>query len=306
MNKALPRVVREPLRKRDHSIPVMLAPYATMFVYFVGLPIIVAIFLSFTYFNTVQRPYLIGLSNYISILTQDTVFLRNVLPNTLKFAILVGPLGYVLQFLLAWVLTQVPKWPRTILSLLFYSPSITAGVAMSVIWKIVFSGDQLGYINHLLMNWNLISEPIQFLTSPEYLMPIMVLVTLWAGMGIGFLAMMSGILNIDPELFEAGYIDGVRNRFQEIIYVTVPSMKPQMLFGAVMAIVTAFSAGSIGVELTGTNPTPQYAGQLMVNHIEDYGILQYDMGYAAALSVILLIIIAVFSRVANRLFAERD
>lgn len=291
---------------RDLSIPAMLVPYWLMFLYFVGLPIMVAIALSFTYFNTVQQPTYIGLTNYINILTQDTVFLRNVLPNTLKFAILVGPMGYMLQFLLAWVLTQVPKWPRTILSLLFYSPSITAGVAMSVIWKIVFSGDQLGYLNNMLLSWGIVSEPVQFLTSPEYLMPIMVIVTLWAGMGIGFLAMMSGILNIDPELFEAGYIDGVRNRFQEIIYITIPSMKPQMLFGAVMSIVTAFSAGSIGVDLTGTNPTPQYAGQLMVNHIEDHGILQYDMGYAAALSVMLLIIIAVFSRVATRLFVEKD
>ena len=292
--------------KGDLSTPVMLAPYALLFSYFVLLPILVAIGLSFTYFNTVQTPSFIGLTNYVNIFTQDTVFLRNVLPNTLKFAVLVGPLGYCLQFLLAWALTQVPKWPRTILALLFYSPSITSGVAMAVIWKIIFSGDQLGYINNLLMRLHVVTEPVQFLASVDFLMPIMVIVTLWGSMGIGFLAMMGGILNISPEIYEAGYIDGIRSRFQEIIYITVPSMKPQMLFGAVMAIVNAFSAGNIGVDLTGANPTPQYAGQLMVNHIEDYGILQYDMGYAAALSVVLLLIIAVFSKVANTLFAEKD
>ena len=300
-------MTKHPRRIRgDLSTPVMLAPYALLFSYFVLLPILVAIYLSFTYFNTVQAPGFIGLTNYVNIFTQDTVFLRNVLPNTLKFAVLVGPLGYCLQFLLAWVLTQVPKWPRTILALLFYSPSITSGVAMAVIWKIIFSGDQLGYLNNLLIRLKFVTEPVQFLASVDFLMPIMVIVTLWGSMGIGFLAMMGGILNISPEIYEAGYIDGVSNRFQEIVYITVPSMKPQMLFGAVMAIVNAFSAGNIGVDLTGANPTPQYAGQLMVNHIEDYGILQYDMGYAAALSVVLLLIIAVFSKVANTLFTEKD
>jgi len=298
--------MRRKLLGRDLSSPVMLGPYALLFSYFVLLPILVAIYLSFTYFNTVQPPEFIGLTNYVNIFTQDTVFLRNVLPNTLKFAILVGPLGYCLQFLLAWVLTQVPKWPRTILALLFYSPSITSGIAMAVIWKIIFSGDQLGYLNNLLISLKFISEPVQFLASVDYLLPIMIIVTLWGSMGIGFLAMMGGILNISPEIYEAGYIDGVSNRFQEIVYITIPSMKPQMLFGAVMAIVNAFSAGNIGVDLTGANPTPQYAGQLMVNHIEDYGILQYDMGYAAALSVVLLLLIAVFSKIANTLFTEKD
>ena len=149
-------------------------------------------------------------------------------------------------------------------------------------------------------------KPIQWLQSPEYLMPIMVIVTLWASMGIGFLAMLGGVLNIDPELYEAGYIDGIKNRFQEVIYITIPSMRPQMLFGAVMAIVGTFSAGAIGVDLSGANPTPQYSGQLMANHIEDYGFLRYDMGYAAALSVILLLMILVFSKVANKLFGDKD
>jgi multiple sugar transport system permease protein len=268
--------------------------------------VFVAMTLSLSYFNTVQAPKFVGLQNYIAIFTQDEVFMKNVLANTLKFSLIVGPGGYVLQFLLAWMLAQIPKWPRTILSLALYTPSLTAGVAITVIWKVVFSGDRFGYLNQFLLLRGFIDKPIQWLQSPQYIMTIMIIVSLWSSMGIGFLAMLGGIMNIDPQLYESGYIDGIKNRFQAIIYITIPSMRPQMLFGAVMSIVGAFSAGSIGVDLTGTNPTPQYSGQLMVNHIEDHGFLRYDMGYASAISVLLLIIIYLFTRSANKLFADKD
>jgi multiple sugar transport system permease protein len=230
--------------------------------------------------------------------------MKYVLPNTIEFAVIVGPFGYAMAFMLAWMLAQLPKLPRTVFALILYSPSMTSGVAMAVVWKTLFSGDQSGYLNSLLLNMNLIQEPIQWLQSPQYLMPIMIVVTLWSSMGVGFLAMLAGILEVNPELYEAGALDGISNRFQEIIYITIPSMKPQMLFGAVMAIVGTFQAGAIGVILSGTNPTPQYAGQLIVNHIEDYGFLRYEMGYAAAVSVVLLLMVLFFTRVSNRLFAS--
>ncbi len=293
-------------KKLDLSIPVLLGPYVILFLFFIVLPIVIAVILSFTYFNTVETPEFTGLGNYIAVLTQDEVFLKNVLPNTIKFSLIVGPVGYALQFLLAWALAQIQKAPRTILALIFYSPSMTIGVATAVIWKTIFSGDQYGYANFILMRLNLIDKPVQWLQQADYILPIMILVTLWGSMGVGFLAMLSGVMNIDAELYEAGYIDGIKNRFQEILYITIPSMKPQMLFGAVMAIVTTFSTGKVGVDLTGVNPTPQYAGSTMVTHIEDYGFLQYDMGYAAAVSVILLLIIYLVSRVATKLFGEKE
>lgn len=263
-----------------------------------------AVLLSFTFFDAVQSPRFIGLNNYIALITQDDIFMRYVLPNTIQFAVLVGPGGYVVAFILAWMLAQLPRLPRTIFALILYSPSMTAGVAMAVVWKTLFSGDQTGYLNSFLMGLNLIQEPVQWLQSPQYLMTIMIVVTLWSSMGIGFLAMLAGILEISPELYEAGAIDGVSNRWQEIFHITIPSMKPQMLFGAVMAIVGTFQAGAIGVTLSGSNPTPQYAGQLIVNHIEDYGFLRYEMGYAAAVSVVLLLMVLFFSRIANRLFGS--
>jgi multiple sugar transport system permease protein len=240
------------------------------------------------------------------LLTQDDIFMRYVLPNTIKFAVLVGPGGYVMAFLLAWILAQLPKVPRTIFALILYSPSMTTGVAMAAVWKTLFSGDQNGYLNSFLLGLNMIQEPIQWLQSPEYLMTIMIVVTLWSSMGVGFLAMLAGILEINPELYEVGALDGISNRFQEIIYITIPSMKPQMLFGAVIAIVATFQAGAIGVTLSGANPTPQYAGQLIVNHVEDYGFLRYEMGYAAAVSVVLLLMVLFFSGIANKLFASDE
>ncbi len=280
-----------------------IAMYALLFIIFIVVPVVVAIVLSFTSFDTIQFPKFTGLKNYIALLTQDDIFMKYVLPNTIQFAVLVGPGGYILSFLLAWILAQLPKRPRTILALILYSPSMTSGVAMAVVWKALFSGDQNGYMNSMLMNLNVIQEPIQWLQSPQYLMTIMIVVTLWGSMGVGFLAMLAGLLEINPELYEAGSLDGIHTRAQEIIHITIPSMKPQMLFGAVMAIVGTFQAGAIGVILSGGNPTPQYAGQLIVNHIEDYGFLRYEMGYAAAVSVVLLLMVWLFSRVATKLFA---
>jgi multiple sugar transport system permease protein len=291
---------------REGSAYAFLSMYGLAFIVFIVLPVIAAIALSFTFFDTIQFPSFIGLKNYVVLLTQDEIFMKYVLPNTIQFAVIVGPGGYALAFILAWMLAQLPKLPRTIMALILYSPSMTTGVAMTVVWKTIFSGDQNGYLNAYLLSLNAIQEPIQWLQSPQYLMVIMIVVTLWSSMGVGFLAMLAGILEINPELYEAGSLDGISNRFQEIIHITIPSMKPQMLFGAVIAIVATFQAGTIGVTLSGTNPTPQYAGQLIVNHIEDFGFLRYEMGYAAAVSVALLLMVLLFSRLANRLFGSEE
>lgn len=291
---------------KEGSAYAFLSSYALMFIIFIIVPVLVAFILSFTIFDTIQFPRWNGLKNYVVLITQDDVFMKYVLPNTIKFAVIVGPGGYLLSFTLAWILAQLPKGPRTVLALILYSPSMTSAVTMSAVWLTLFSGDQNGYLNSFLLEMNAIPEPIQWLKSPEYLMTIMIAVTLWSSMGVGFLAMLAGILEINPELYEAASLDGISSRLQEIVYITIPSMKPQMLFGAVMAIVATFQAGAIGVTLSGGNPTPQYSGQLIVNHIEDYGFLRYEMGYAAAVSVVLLLMVLLFTRVSNRLFSSDD
>ncbi len=282
------------------------APYALVFVVFILIPVLLAVVLSFTNFDAVQWPPRgVGFLNYITLLTSDEVFMQYVLPNTVLYAVIVGIGGYILSFLLAWMLCNLTRMVRTVLSLIIYSPSLTTGVAMTVLWKVIFSGDQTGLLNSWLMSLGVISEPIVWLVDTKYLLPIVIVIGLWSSMGIGFLAMIAGIANSDESLYEAGAIDGISNRFQEMIYITIPQMKPQMLFAAVMAVVNAFQNGMVSALLVG-NPSPGYASQLIVNHIEDYGFLRYEMGYAAAVSVVLLLIVQLFSKAANGLLTEKD
>ncbi len=280
-------------------------PYALLFVIFILTPVVIAIGLSFTSFNSIERPRFVGLLNYINLITTDDTFMKFVLPNTVKYALIVGVGGYILSFLLAWGLANLTKGPRTVFALILYSPSMTTGVAMAVLWKIMFTGDQTGYFNSWLMSIGAINEPVQWLVNTKFLLPIVIIIGLWSSMGVGFLSILAGLLNVDEALYEAAAIDGVRNRFQEMIYVTIPSMKPQMLFAAVMQIVGAFQNGMISTLLAG-NPTPGYAAQLIVNHIEDYGFIRYEMGYAATVSVVLLLIVQIFSSLSGKLFGEKD
>lgn len=295
------------ISRRDNNVHgwYFVAPYALIFAIFILVPVILAIILSFTNFNAIEWPKAVGFLNYITLLTNDDIFMKHVLPNTIVYAVVVGIGGYVLSFILAWALCNLSSGLRTVFALILYSPSMTTGVAMAVLWKVIFSGDQAGLLNSWLMELGIINEPVIWLIDTRYLLPIVIIVGLWSSMGIGFLSMIAGILNTDESLYEASAIDGISNRFQEMIYITIPQMKPQMLFAAVMAIVGAFQNGMISSLLVG-NPSPGYASQLMVNHIEDYGFLRYEMGYAAAVSVVLLLIVQVFSKAANGLLTEKD
>ena len=296
-----------PLEKHlnRHSVFYMQAPFVILFVLFIIIPVVIAIGLSFTDFNSIQKPNFVGLENYINILTNDNIFTKFAIPNTIIYSVIVGVGGYILSFFLAWSLAQIPKGPRTVMAIILYLPSMTAGIMLSTVWQVFFAGDKVGYLNALLLKLDIIQSPITWLSDSRYLMVIMILVSLWSSMGIGFLSMLAGILNVNRELYEAAYIDGVKNRIQEIIYITIPAIKPHMMFGAIMAIVNAFQNGSIGVQLSGANPTPGYAGQLLVTHAEEYAFVRYEMGYSAALSVSLLIIVWGVSQLSKKLFAEK-
>lgn len=296
-NKGILTIIKE-------SPYLFIAPYAVFFILLIVLPVLIAIGLSFTYFNTIEMPQFVGFKNYVDLLTGDFTFLQHSVSNTLLYSIIVGPVGYILAFFLAWMLSQVPHRIRTIYTVIIYSPSITGPIMMSVVWKVIFSGDQTGYLNYYLTQFGLITEPIQWLKSPEYIMPIMIFIGLWSSMGVGFLAMLAGLLNVDRTLYEAAYIDGIRNRWQEIFYITIPSMKPQMLFGAVMAIIGTFNTSGLAATLSGGSPPPQYAGWLIVDHANDFGFVRYEMGYASAITVVLLLIVIVFNKISYKLFGE--
>ncbi|NLF48491.1 MAG: sugar ABC transporter permease [Acholeplasmataceae bacterium] len=292
-------------KRRDLSALFFVGPYMTVFFVFLVLLIIISAILSLTYFDTINAPRWLAFQNYVTLFTQDSDFMQYALPTTIKYALLIGPIGYMISFFMAWLLAQLTHKVRTVLAIILYSPSLTSGVLMSVIWKVVFSGDTRGYLNYFLLNLGFINEPVQWLQNTDFIFGIMVFVGIWSSMSVGFLAMLSGILNINKDLYEAAYVDGMKSKWQEIFYITIPSMKPQMLFGAVMALVGTFNAAGIASALSGSTPPPQMAGWLIVDHMNDYGFARYEMGYASAISVILLLIVLGFNRVATKLFGER-
>ncbi|UVI27303.1 carbohydrate ABC transporter permease [Paenibacillus spongiae] len=301
------RRMRQFLREcwRDRLSYLFLAPFLLCFALFIIVPVVMAALLSVTTFNGFEFPRFIGFKHFINMLTQDVVFMKYTLPNTLKFAIIVGPGGYILSFIFAWLIHQLPKNIRDYFTLALYAPSMVGGVALSVVWAAAFSGDRVGYLNNILLRLGLIDSPHLWLQDPKYLMSIMILVTLWTSMGVGFLAMLGGLQTVNTELYEAGRIDGIKNSLQEVYYITIPSMKPQMLFSGVMAIVGTLKAGAISTQLTGLTITPQYAGHLITNHIDDYAFLRYEWGYASALSVVLLVMSYGLMRLIYLLFGTR-
>ena len=285
---------------------LFIAPFMIMFLIFIIIPVVTAMGLSFTYFNSIEFPEWSGWLNYQTLFSQDIVFLQNVLPNTFKFSFFVGPVGFMLAFFLAWFISQLPNALRMVFALGAYAPSLAAGVAMAVVWQVMFSGDRTGYINSFLLSNGFITEPIIFLLDQGWLLNIMIVIAIWSSMGIGFLALLAGLLNVDQELYDAGKIDGISSRLQEIWYITIPSLKPQLLFAGVMSIVHTLQSGELGVQLSGTNPTPNYAGQVMISHIDDYGFIRFELGYASAISVILLLLMFGLSRIIGYFFSEKE
>lgn len=283
----------------------MIAPYFILFTVFTVIPVIASIVLGFTYFNMLEAPSFIGLSNYVSIFLNDEIFLLAV-KNTIIFAFVTGPVSYILCFILAWLINDLPRFWRTFMTLVFYAPSLSGNLYM--IWQYIFSDDQYGLVNSFLMTFmdlGIIKEPIKWFTDEKYIMTALIIVQLWLSLGAGFLALGAGFKTIDTTVYEAGAIDGIRNRFQELIYITIPSMKRQMLFAAVMQISSSFAVGNISVMLCGF-PSTNYAGHTIMTHIHDYGTVRYDMGYACALSTLLLAVMLVVNKVITALLTEKD
>lgn len=263
-----------------------IAPYAVLFFTFVILPMLTSIWYSFTYYNILEPARFVGLSNYINLILQDEIFLTAV-KNTFVIAVITGPLGYMLSFVFAWFINELPRWLRTIAVVVFYAPSI-AGNAYQI-FGIIFRGDAYGYLNAFLTDWGFIDAPILWLTNPDYILPVCIIVILWMSMGTGFLSFVAGLQGIDKSLYEAGYVDGIRNRWQELYFITLPSMKPMLMFGAVMAITQAFGVCDVTMALAGF-PSTDYAARTVVTHLFDYGYSRFEMGYASAIATLLFLV----------------
>ncbi len=279
--------------KRMKVCYLFLAPYAILFFTFFILPICTSIYYGFTYYNILEPAKFVGVQNYINLVLQDEVFLTSV-KNTFVIAVITGPVGYILSFLFAWFINELPKWLRAIAVVIFYAPSI-AGNAYTI-FSIIFRGDAYGYLNSILMDFGFIDAPLLWLTNPTYIMPVLIIVILWMSMGTGFLSFVAGFQGIDKSMYEAGYVDGVRNRWQELYHITLPSMKPMLLFGAVMSITSAFNVCDVPRALAGY-PSTDYAARTVVTHLFDYGFSRFEMGYASAIATLLFLVMIICKKV---------
>lgn len=269
--------------KKNKSLYLMLAPFFILFTIFTVLPVGFAMVMSFTDYNVIQTPNFVGLDNYISLFLNDPLFLTAI-KNSFILAVIIGPCGYILSFLMAWMLCELNDTLRVILTVILYGPSISGNAYM--IWTLIFSSDSTGFANSWLMSSGLINEPILWLQDTNYMMLIIIIVQLWMSFGVGFLSFISGLQGVDKAQLEAGMVDGITNRWQELWYIVLPSMRPVLLFGAVMSITSAFSVS--GSALTGF-PSTGYATHSIIDHLTDYGTTKLEMGYASALAVILFV-----------------
>jgi multiple sugar transport system permease protein len=272
--------------KRNKHAYVLLAPYFIIFCVFTVIPVLMSVVLSFSYFNMLEPPRWVGWDNYARLFVQDDVFLI-ALKNTFLFAFITGPISYVACFLFAWLINELPPKLRAVLTLILYAPSIAGNTYL--IWQTLFSGDSYGYMNSFMIKWGFILEPIQWLQDPRYMLGILMMVQLWLSLGTSFLAFIAGLQNVDRTLYEAGALDGIRNRWQELWFITLPSMRPQLMFGAVIQITSAFAVAEISIYMIGF-PSVDYAAHTIVTHLVDYGTIRFQMGYASAIATILFAI----------------
>ena len=277
-------------KSENRAFMFLMLPFMTLFFIFTVLPIISSFVLSFSDYDMIKPPVFTGLSNYLRMFTSDEVFPIAV-KNTLLFSIVTGPISFILAFLLAWLINEFIPNIRSFLAFLFYAPALIGNVYF--IWQITFSGDSYGYINNLLLTVGFITEPIQWFKDVRFTMPIIMIVQLWLSLGVSFLADIAGLQNVNPELYESGAVDGIRTRWHELWYITLPSMKSILLFGAVMQIQATFSISTVSMALAGF-PSVNNTADTIVTHLLDVGTQRYEMGYAAAISAFLFLLMAVF------------
>ena len=279
---------------------IMVGPYMLLFTLFTIVPVVMSILISFTDFNMLEFPNIVWMKNYVTLFFDDDIFLI-ACKNTFIFAAIVGPASYIMSFLVAWFINELPPKVRALVTLIFYAPSISGQVFL--IWGTLFSSDSYGWANAILMELGIIDTEILWFQDAKYVMPLCIIVSLWTSLGTSFLSFIAGLQGIDHSLFEAGAVDGVKNRWQELYYITLPSMKPQLMFGAIMSITGSFGFGGIVTALAGF-PSVDYCAHTIMHHLEDYGGQRYEIGYSSAIATILFLIMIGANMLVKRIISK--
>ena len=272
--------------KRNWVAYLLIAPYVLVFTLFTVVPVVLSFVISFTDFNMLQFPNFVWIENYINLFFADDVFLI-ACKNTLIFAVIVGPVSYLMSFLVAWFINELSPRIRALVTLVFYAPSISGGAY--TIFGVLFSADSTGWVNATLLELGFIDTAETFFQDAEMVMALCIVVALWTSLGTSFLSFIAGLQGVDHSLYEAGAVDGVRNRWLELWYITLPTMKPQLMFGAIMAITNSFGFGGIVTALCGF-PSVNYCAHTIMHHLEDYGGARFEIGYSSTIAVVLFVI----------------
>ena len=265
---------------------LMVLPFVIMFLVFTIVPVFLSVLLSFTNFNMLQWPDFIFMDNYVRLFLDDDLFMT-AFRNTMIFAVATGPTTYVLSFMIAWFINELSPKMRAFVTVIFYAPSISGLVFL--VWGIIFQGDIYGYVNGWLLKTGIITTPILFFKDAKYVVSLCIMVALWASLGTAFLSFIAGLQGVDRHLYEAGAVDGIKNRWQELWFITLPSMKSMLMFGAVLSITGAFGFGGIVTALCGT-PSVDYVAWTLTHHLTEYMTTRFEFGYASTISVALFAI----------------
>lgn len=283
--------------KENRTYYLMMSPFLVLFFVFTLLPVLISIYYSFTYFNMLEPAKWTGILNYQNLFVEDEIFLITV-RNTLIFGLITGPLSYMMCFVFAWMINDLNPKVRTILTVILYAPSISGGAY--TIWTFIFSSDSYGLVNSFLMKLGILNEPVRWFQNSDYCLTVIIIIQIWLSLGTGFLTFIAGFQSLNQELFEAGAIDGVKNRFQQLWYITVPQMYGQLVLSAVLQISSAFSVSGIVTALAGF-PSANYCADTIVTHLTDYGYTRYEMGYASAIAVVLFLAMFLFNRFVQKI-----
>ncbi len=270
-----------------------------LFFIFQLAPVFISFFLSFTHYDVVHPPRFAGLANYKNILFNDPLFWKAI-GNTVLYVIGVVPIGICMSLLLAVAIDQKIKFKNFFKSI-FFLPTVTAIVAVSVIWKWLYAGAKYGLFNHLIMKLGF--QPIDWLTSPTWTLPSIMIMSIWAGVGYNMILFLAGLQTIPQVMYEAAEIDGA-GFWRKFFHVTLPLLKPTIVFVGMMSFIFSFQVfeqvyimtggqGGIGGVLN--------SGLTIVAYLYDKGFQQFQMGYASALAYIIFLCIFMLTMVNKRL-----
>ncbi|OGW84808.1 MAG: hypothetical protein A2987_02520 [Omnitrophica bacterium RIFCSPLOWO2_01_FULL_45_10] len=266
-----------------------IAPAVLLFVVFIVGPLIASFYWSFTEYNGIHPPKWVGLANYKTIFFDDPRFWKAI-KNTVIYTLGVIPPGVVLSLLLAIAVDQQIKF-KNFFRIIYFIPSVTSVIALSVIWKWLFAGEKYGLINYFLLSLGL--KPIDWLMSPVWTLPAIMIMSIWAGIGYNMILFLAGLQTIPSTVYEAADIDGA-NVLEKFWHITLPLLKPTMVFVVIMGFIASFqvferiyimteSEFGIGGVLD--------SALTLVAYLYDMGFRKFQMGYASALGYVVFIVI---------------